>query len=149
MLFVFRNRGKAIAGISAARTTRPSPVQAAQPVWHRQAIVAVMGSATFKPPNLFGIVEPGVFRSNAPLEENLPFLDNLRLRTVLFLSPEVLLRTVEQFFTEKSIRVHPLGLDAWRPEPDWTPLCDEFIKDALEMLVSTGGILLSSALALR
>ena len=95
-----------------------------------------MGSPTFKPPNLFGIVDAGIFRSNAPLDENLPFLDNLRLRTVLFLSPEVLLRTVVQFFDDKSIRLHQLGLEAWRPEPDWTCLSDEFIKDALEMLVS-------------
>jgi hypothetical protein len=91
--------------------------------------------ATLKPPNLFGIVETGIFRSNAPLEENLAFLDNLNLRTVLFLSPEVLLRTVVEFFQEKGIRLHNLGLEAWRPDPNWTCLCDEFHKDALEMLV--------------
>jgi hypothetical protein len=91
---------------------------------------------TLKPPNLFGIVEPGIFRSNAPLEENVPFLENLHLRTIIFLSPEVLLRTVNELFMEKGIRVHNLGLESWRPEPDWTCLCDEFHKEALEMLVS-------------
>ena len=91
---------------------------------------------TLKPPNLFGIVETGIFRSNAPLEENLPFLDHLNLRTVLFLSPEVLLRPVVEFFKDKGIRVLSLGLEAWRPEPNWTCLCDEFLKDALEMVVS-------------
>ena len=88
-----------------------------------------------KPPSLFAIVETGVFRSNAPLDENLPFLDLLQLRTVLFLSPEVLLRTVVEFFQDRGIRIHNLGLEAWRPEPDWTCLSDEFLKDALEMLL--------------
>ena len=91
---------------------------------------------TLKPPNLFGIVEPGIFRSNAPLDENVAFLENLNLRTVIFLSPEVLLRTVIDAFQDKGIRVYNLGLDSWRPEPDWTCLCDEFHKEALEMLVS-------------
>jgi hypothetical protein len=90
---------------------------------------------TLKPPNLFGIVENGIFRSNAPLDENLPFLDHLHLRTVLFLSPEVLLRTVVEFFKDRGIQLKKLGLEAWRPAPDWTCLCDEFLKDALEMLV--------------
>ena len=40
-----------------------------------------------------------------------------------------------EFFKEKEIRLHNLGLDAWRPDPNWTCLCDEFHKDALEMLV--------------
>ena len=25
-------------------------------------------------------------------------------------------------------RLHNLGLQAWRPEPHWTPICDEFVK---------------------
>ncbi|KAJ1490101.1 protein-tyrosine phosphatase, partial [Baffinella frigidus] len=91
--------------------------------------------ARLKPPNLFGIVQPGIYRSNAPLDENLPFLERLNLRTVLFLSPEVLLRSVVDFFEEQNIKLHNLGLQAWRPEPNWTPICDEFVKEALEMML--------------
>jgi len=96
---------------------------------------------TLKPPSMFGIVEPGIYRSNAPTDENLPYLEQLNLRTVLFLSPEVLLRTAVEFFNDKGIRLHNLGLDAWRPEHNWTCLCDEFIKDALEMMVSSLNLL--------
>eukprot|EP00960_Hanusia_phi_P034674 751229-Hanusia_phi.AAC.1 len=88
-----------------------------------------------KPPNAFGIVQQGLYRSNAPVDENLPFLTGLHLKTVLYLSPEVLLRSVVEFFKEKNVDLHNLGVQAWKPDPHWTPICDDFIKDALEIVL--------------
>ena len=88
-----------------------------------------------KPPHAFGIVQQGLYRSNAPVDENLPFLTGLNLKTVLYLSPEVLLRSVVEFFKEQNVDLHNLGVQAWRPDPQWTPICDDFIKDALEMVL--------------
>jgi len=151
----------------------------------------------------------GIYRSNSPLDENLPFLARLNLRTVLFLSPEVctspatrmhqchsallpglqrspgpdmscprcgrfcsaawstssrsrtssapppgqhpLIYVISAHCPELALRtvasrapaptcapggrLHNLGLQAWRPEPNWTPICDEFVKEALEMIL--------------
>jgi protein tyrosine/serine phosphatase len=91
------------------------------------------------PPALFGIVQPGVYRSNAPVDENLPFLALLNLRSVLYLSPEVLLKSVVDFFagdeSQRKVKLIEHGLESWRPDPSWTPVCDEFIKTALELIL--------------
>mmetsp|Transcript_23738 Transcript_23738/g.37104 ORF Transcript_23738/g.37104 Transcript_23738/m.37104 type:complete len:167 (-) Transcript_23738:348-848(-) len=92
---------------------------------------------TLKPPNLFSIVEPGIYRSNAPLDENLPFISKLNLRTVVFLSPEVLLRSVVDFFEEKNVQLHNMGLQVWKPDPNWTSTSDEFMKEALQLILDT------------
>uniref|UniRef100_A0A6T8KQE8 Tyrosine-protein phosphatase domain-containing protein n=1 Tax=Hemiselmis andersenii TaxID=464988 RepID=A0A6T8KQE8_HEMAN len=90
---------------------------------------------TVHPPALFGIVEEGVYRSQAPVEENLPFLAGLKLRTVIFLSPEVLIRGVVDWMHENNIQLSNLGLQFWKPDPSWTPLCDDLVKASLEMVL--------------
>jgi len=50
--------------------------------------------ATFNPPYLFDVVEPGVYRSGNPTVENFPFLCSLSLSSLLFLSPGELSSTV-------------------------------------------------------
>mmetsp|Transcript_1961 Transcript_1961/g.5420 ORF Transcript_1961/g.5420 Transcript_1961/m.5420 type:complete len:230 (+) Transcript_1961:2-691(+) len=87
------------------------------------------------PPHAFGIVEPGVYRCNSPSEENLAFLARLKLKTILYLSPAVLLRAVANFLQQSQITLHNLGLQAWRPEASWTPITQELMKDALELVL--------------
>lgn len=52
----------------------------------------------------------GIYRSQAPLEDNLPFLSRLNLRTVLHLSPEVLIRGVVDWMDEKRVTLYNMGL---------------------------------------
>ena len=52
----------------------------------------------------FGIVEPGVYRSNAPSPANFSFLRTLQLKTVVYLSPELLVRPVVNLFEEKKVK---------------------------------------------
>ncbi len=40
------------------------------------------------PPEAFGIVQQGIYRSNLPQPQNFGFLKTLQLKTVLVLSPE-------------------------------------------------------------
>jgi tyrosine-protein phosphatase OCA1 len=42
----------------------------------------------FIPPLNFGMIEPKLYRSGQPNELNFPFLETLKLKTVLFLAPE-------------------------------------------------------------
>lgn len=57
----------------------------------------------------------GIYRSQAPLEDNLPFLSRLNLRTVLHLSPEVLIRGVVDWMDEKRVTLYNMGLQVGAP----------------------------------
>lgn len=57
------------------------------------------------PPEVFGIVEQGVYRSNALRPVNFPFIELLRLKTVVYLSPDMPLRSVTSFLKEHGIRL--------------------------------------------
>lgn len=98
---------------------------------------AASRAMSYRAPPLFGIVQPGIYRSNAPVDENLPFLARLNLKTVLYLSPEVLLKSVVDFLAggQNKVKLIEHGLESWRPDPSWTPICDEFIKTALELIL--------------
>ncbi len=88
------------------------------------------------PPMAFGIVEPGVYRSNVPTESNLDYLQGLGLRTALYLSPELPTRALRAFFAANSIEFHHLGLETWRPSDDTVqPISVELLKESLELLL--------------
>lgn len=88
------------------------------------------------PPVAFGIVEPGVYRSNVPTESNLEYLQGLGLRTALYLSPELPTRALREFFAANSIELHHLGLETWRPADDTVqPINEELVKESLELLL--------------
>jgi len=57
------------------------------------------------PPELFGLVEKDIYRSNTLKPENFPFIKTLNLRTALLLSPEIPTRTVSFFFEESGIKL--------------------------------------------
>lgn len=42
----------------------------------------------FFPPVNFGLVEEGLYRSALPNEINYPFLERLRLKTIIYLYPD-------------------------------------------------------------
>lgn len=85
-----------------------------------------------------------MYRSQAPTEENLPYLARMKLRNVLFLSPEVidvrccpnkaqppdpkpqtsrsspkalqvLMRGVVDWMADNNVVLHNLGLQRWKP----------------------------------
>ena len=56
-------------------------------------------------PDAYGVVESGVYRSKALDLHNLPFLLHLQLRTVLYLSPETLAKSVTNFLHQNKIKL--------------------------------------------
>ncbi|KAL9658698.1 hypothetical protein ABK040_005854 [Willaertia magna] len=62
-------------------------------------------------PEAFGIVEEGIYRSRLPhLEKHFQFLKTLSLKTILFLSQEIILKPFAQFLTKENIQLIELGL---------------------------------------
>eukprot|EP01099_Mayorella_cantabrigiensis_P005585 TRINITY_DN4535_c0_g1_i1.p1 TRINITY_DN4535_c0_g1~~TRINITY_DN4535_c0_g1_i1.p1 ORF type:complete len:223 (-),score=46.23 TRINITY_DN4535_c0_g1_i1:136-804(-) len=83
----------------------------------------------------FGIVEEGVYRSNALMPMNFRFFQSLNLKTVLRLSPERPLKVVASFYEDQGINQIHLGLKAWQPTAAWKPVTDELVKEALEIVL--------------
>jgi hypothetical protein len=55
------------------------------------------------PPTAFGIVEAGVFRCNAFEPTNFSFIENLELKSVIYLSPEIPHKSLKEFLSLNSI----------------------------------------------
>jgi protein tyrosine/serine phosphatase len=90
------------------------------------------------PPNYFGIVEAGVFRSTMPSVHNFPFLKQLGLKHVIILSAATVARGVYAFFEEIGVNVSHTGAqsrqkDTWKPT--WKPVSEEVIKSSLELIL--------------
>ncbi|VAI30926.1 unnamed protein product [Triticum turgidum subsp. durum] len=63
------------------------------------------------PPLNFAMVDHGVYRSGFPDASNLPFLETLRLRSVLCLCPEPYPEANQEFLRAHGIRLFQLGID--------------------------------------
>eukprot|EP00899_Mesostigma_viride_P008054 jgi/Mesvir1/1724/Mv21178-RA.1 len=103
--------------------------------------MAVKGSASseilpyLSVPEYFGNVEPDVYRSNALHSHNFTFVRTLGLRTVVYLSPEVPIRQVTQFFEECGTKFINLGIQQWKPFVTWRPISEELVKEGLEIIL--------------
>ncbi|CAG8514483.1 7592_t:CDS:2 [Ambispora gerdemannii] len=90
------------------------------------------------PPEQFGIVEKGVYRSDMLHQSHFPFVKSLDLKTVVILSPEVPTRAATTFLEENNINLIHLGLRTWKPNIGWRPVSEELIKDGLELVLDVG-----------
>lgn len=90
------------------------------------------------PPEAFGLVAPGIYRSNALHPSHFSFLQSLHLKAVLVLSPEAPSRTITQFLHDQQIDLvhlgHSSGHAATSYASPWS-LSEELIKDSLELLL--------------
>ncbi len=87
------------------------------------------------PPDNFGIVEPGLYRSSLPQALNFSHLRGLHLRSVVVLSEERPTRTAQNFFEAQGITVFHTGANAWVRSGSWKPISDEVVKDSLQIVL--------------
>ncbi|TPX61515.1 hypothetical protein PhCBS80983_g01052 [Powellomyces hirtus] len=90
----------------------------------------------YTPPEAFGIVERGVYRTGPVHPTNFPFLRTLGLRTILLLSNDQTPKSVSAFCDETGAVPIPLGLQTWRPNIGWRPVSEELIKEGLEAILN-------------
>mmetsp|Transcript_3485 Transcript_3485/g.6601 ORF Transcript_3485/g.6601 Transcript_3485/m.6601 type:complete len:348 (+) Transcript_3485:21-1064(+) len=88
------------------------------------------------PPESFGIVEPGVYRSNIFDKQHFQFIAQLKLKCVVFLSMEAASRSLRTFLKQNNIRLVRLGFTTWREDLSWKPVNEELIKEGLEILLN-------------
>lgn len=77
------------------------------------------------PPPLYGLVEEGVHRSGLPTMPNFGFLERLKLKTILFLSPDPPPPELRSFMEDEGINAveaDAVGVDTWSPITEDTVL---------------------------
>ncbi|XP_020156934.1 inositol diphosphatase DSP4 [Aegilops tauschii subsp. strangulata] len=87
------------------------------------------------PPLNFAMVDHGVYRSGFPDASNLPFLETLRLRSVLCLCPEPYPEANQEFLRARGIRLFQLGIDGSK-EP-FVSIPEDTIREALKVVLDT------------
>ncbi|KAL0084601.1 protein-tyrosine phosphatase [Phycomyces blakesleeanus] len=90
------------------------------------------------PPEQFGIVEPGIYRSDMLQPSHFPFIKQFNFKTMVMLSPEMPNRVTSNYLEENDTRLVHLGMATWKPtQPStWRPVSEELIKEGLELILS-------------
>ncbi|RCV10945.1 hypothetical protein SETIT_2G148600v2 [Setaria italica] len=85
------------------------------------------------PPLNFAMVDHGIYRSGFPDVSNLPFLESLRLRSVLCLCPEPYPEANLEFLRAHGIRLFQFGIDGSK-EP-FVNIPEDRIREALNVIL--------------
>ncbi|OMJ10952.1 putative tyrosine-protein phosphatase [Smittium culicis] len=91
-----------------------------------------------KPPEIFGLVEEGVYRCNGTLDaQQVEFLEPLEIKTILLLSIENVSVPLQRFVKKNNINQIQLGLKIWQGNLEWKPVSEELVKEAVESILDT------------
>lgn len=89
------------------------------------------------PPDLFGTVEMGIYRSNVPSQENISFLESLKLNSVILVSGTKPTATLQNFVKDENIILYDIASNCWQEDHDWRPIPESVVKDAIELALRT------------
>ncbi|EOD11462.1 hypothetical protein EMIHUDRAFT_76826 [Emiliania huxleyi CCMP1516] len=95
-----------------------------------------MRAGILVPPQNFGLVEDGLYRSGQPTELSYPFLEQLQLRTILHLSADEPPAEFASWASEQRIQLVRLGAgaDANMLSP-WKPVSEEVVVEGLRRVL--------------
>ncbi|KAJ3035040.1 hypothetical protein HDV00_004366 [Rhizophlyctis rosea] len=88
------------------------------------------------PPDAYGIIEPGIHRSNLLHPPHFPFIQILKLRTIVVLSPDMPSKHLAAFSEEGGVKLIHLGQHFTPPNLGWRPVSEERIKEVLELILN-------------
>eukprot|EP00250_Pteridium_aquilinum_P010407 c19364_g1_i2 orf=276-1160(-) len=85
------------------------------------------------PPLNFSMVDEGVFRSGYPHKNNLPFLQTLNLRSVVYLCPDPYAALIVEFLKDHNIKLFQHGIEGTK-EP-FVNIPENVIREALKVVL--------------
>eukprot|EP00729_Bicosta_minor_P002456 gene2456-7772_t len=90
----------------------------------------------YVPPTNFGLVEEDLYRSGQPNEVNFPFLEKLKLRAVVYISPEDPSESFKEFVADHKIEFHHVGQEV-RPSlaGSGSSVSEEMVLSALAVVL--------------
>ncbi|KAM0791274.1 hypothetical protein ACM66B_005750 [Microbotryomycetes sp. NB124-2] len=121
----------ALSTQSPVKTTDLSSCQDTQLLVDRQA-TRPSRRVLIPPPN-FGMVEDSLFRSGQPSELNFPFLEKLKLQTIVWLAPEDPSSRFLNFLDDQQITLHHLGVEN---AVNYDPITEEVVLQALDIIIN-------------
>ncbi|KAJ8424474.1 hypothetical protein Cgig2_030682 [Carnegiea gigantea] len=86
--------------------------------------------AVLSPPTNFSMVEEGLYRSGFPEPSNLPFLETLNLKSIIYLCPEPYPEEHCKFVESHNIRLYQFGIEGTKET-----VSDDVITQALRILI--------------
>lgn len=89
------------------------------------------------PPTNFGIVEEDLYRSGMPNELNFPFLEKLRLKTVIYLASDDISDKLVDFIDDRGIELIPLAPEEEDQPAPWKPISEDVVLQAMELLLDS------------
>uniref|UniRef100_A0A7C8YYT0 diphosphoinositol-polyphosphate diphosphatase n=1 Tax=Opuntia streptacantha TaxID=393608 RepID=A0A7C8YYT0_OPUST len=89
----------------------------------------------YVPPFNFAMVDNGIFRSGFPDTSNLPFLQTLGLRSVIYLCPEPYPEPISEFLKANGIHLFQFGIEMCK-EP-FVNIPADLIREALKVTLDT------------
>lgn len=95
----------------------------------------VVVGGTLIPPTNFGMVEEALFRSGMPNELNLPFLEQLNLKTILYFASEDLPDKIADFIDDHDIDLVPLAPEEEEMPAPWKPISEDVVLQAMDLLL--------------
>ncbi|KAJ8747071.1 hypothetical protein K2173_014449 [Erythroxylum novogranatense] len=91
------------------------------------------GASVAQVPTNFSMVEDGIFRSDFPQPSNFPFLETLKLRSIIYLCPEPYPEENLKFLDSHSIKLFQFGIEG-KTESS-VPIPTNTIMEALKVLI--------------
>lgn len=86
------------------------------------------------PPPLYGLVEEDVHRCGQPTVANFAFLERLKLRTVVYLSPDLSDMVFKDFLRDEKIEFLHLGAE--KESTPWAPISEGTVLETLALILN-------------
>eukprot|EP00808_Paulinella_micropora_P026975 g70603.t1 len=88
------------------------------------------------PPENFGMVEAGLYRSALPSELNFPFLETLHLKKILYLSADPPSKRLLSFTQDQEVEIIHLGKSpSTTATSPWKPVSEDIVIAALKIML--------------
>merc|ERR1712188_31841 len=86
------------------------------------------------PPANFGLVEEDVYRCGQPYALNFPFIERLRLHTIIYLAPDDPSPQFLSFIDDQGIELHHITAEE-RGHGPWNQLSEEVVLTACHLML--------------
>ena len=100
---------------------------------HEELHVKEGEDGLFVPPLNYAMVHKGVYRSGFPSAVNFPYLETLRLRSIIYLCPEPYPKANTEFLHAHNIQLFQFGIEGHK-EP-FVNIPEDTIREALKVLI--------------
>lgn len=102
---------------------------------HSDELRYVVVGGSLIPPTNFGMIEDDMYRSGLAIELNFAFLEQLRLKTMLYLASEELPDALLDFIEDQGIQLVQLAPEQDELPAPWKPISEDVVLSAMEYLL--------------